>query len=577
MRGSLSAAELDQQDEDEELATSFKDWTLKEKDSAAKQAERKRWFLVEVDCADRLLSLKLIDWLKVSGRHHARLNWPFVLPRLPLPYVIGLLCSGAVAYALPSDDEPDLQLKEGSAVRVLRLKGDTTREEIWRWFLGECQGARNLLKERVEELNPEPTPDPIPLVDHFLGEASLADQGVFTLSEEWQQKLARNRWYTDPWKAIQLRWLEILSLGGIGDSAIEGKSAWNSNTLSFPLPARIEDGLCGSLWPLLFKTHAQADPLILLLTCMVKALLEAGAVKVVLQAGRARLSCNPSGEFSTSTLRNADSSRLEATFPLSGWKEMVNRTGHRRTLEDLGRLRVSRPDFSWPLRGTLVYLEGGIPLRESPWAHYSQVRCVPLDRPYSVALCLKQRGDSKGHEMIFEWPGCRCRMDSAGMGLPAGVMLLSHRAFQRDPSLTRVIDTALLEDIRLIAHSHVPALIQELAERPLRCRETYLAVCTDRGPTEVRNRYARFESDLSGNALSVAGICQHILVHGYIGSSVSPDCVSMEFRQGKILREPLARTLKQLDLTSHIWNLDYTLHRCSSVGDFLETLVEVPD
>jgi len=548
-----------------------------------------------LECPEPKLKQVLSAWLRLSRADHPQHTWPFVVHRNPPPYRFALISPDGQRFAyLPvSDSSPDLELKASSQngwvsfPSVIRLNSSMTRQELWKMLHPVPRFVKDVLEEISEPPQPEsdlaPTgPQPMTaaveetlqtVIEGYRSAGDFRHSGRFTISADYRKRLLAMRCSVSPNTTILERWKELL-LPFKDAATIELRGGVFAPTiLAFRLPVAIAG--CsyppeGDLLDLLFMPHHKADQTLLVLAALIKAFFEKGVTQVTWRCSQRETTYFCDGRFTSQSSRRNEP---ELTVPGLSWQD-----AH----ELQGQLYLVHPSSScpWDSSEPAIYLKGGAGFGHSPWPAPANLKVVELDRPFSLLIYLHNKtGNFSNGSIRFVWPGGQHKVAASGW-LPADIVVFNSRPLQRDPSLERLSDSNLADDIKALARPYIRQLLNRLRNRPLEERVHYLTASL--GLKELPlHRYPLYQREIlqipvfraiSGKELSIYELCVALQDQGFLGEVQNVETVCASIQEDTLFRKSELPNLFSPQIESVLSRVDGTRSPLRNLQDLISSL-----
>lgn len=542
-----------------------------------------------LECQEPALKQALQEWLRVGQSKYPQHSWPFVAARNPSPYRFALISPDGqqLFYFLQADSDADLALKVShenpwvTFPEVVRLHGSMSRLELWRLLQPDMPFLEAVLDRSSTTNEPDALVTPgnssgskgdglTELIKEYRTAGERRDDGSFTLSDNYRKRFLATRWSSSPNQTILDRWKDVLNqLRGTTSVELRG-GGFLPTRLIFGLPPDIHNETLpagGELFDLLLRPHREANPMALTLSAMVKALFEKGARKVSWRFGERETVYLPDGGCSYRKVRSPIP-QLTATGIL--WKEADEL---QLALKDVH----PGPASPWDANEPTIYLKGDFTLEQGPWPGLARATTVELDRPFSLLIYLNNTTGyfSNGSVRIF-WPEGQYTAVQTG-SLPADVVVLCPAAPQRDPSLQRLSNPDLLDDIDRLVKPHIKTLLDSLKQRPLEERVHYLTASI-RMQDLNRSKYGAYWRQLmelpvfrtvTSRELSIFEICQVLLEQGFLGEAQLLETVCPSLRREYLFRSGEFPNLLSRQIGSALSRVDGTNSTFQCLGDLV--------
>lgn len=548
-----------------------------------------------LECPDPKLKQVLSAWLRLSRADHPQHTWPFMVKRNPPPYRFALISPDGQRFAyLPvSDWSPDLELKASpmngrvTFPSVIRLNSSMTRQELWKILQPVSRFVTDVLEEISNTSQPESNlaatvPQPIPcvpeealqaVIESYRSAGDFQDDGRFTISADYRKRFLAMKCSVSPNSTILGCWKEIL-LPFKDSATIELRGGVFAPTiLAFRMPQAIET--CshppeGELLDLLFKPHHQADQTLLALAALIKAFFEKGVAQVTWRCSQRETTYFADGRF---TSRPSGRNEPELIIPGLSWKDA----------HDLhGQLYLVYPSSScpWDNSEPAIYLKGGAGFDHCPWPAPPSLRVVDLDRPFSLLIYLHNKtGNFPNGSIRFVWPGGQYKI-AASDWLPADIVVFNSRPLQRDPSLARLSNSNLVDDVKALARPHIRHLLNQLKDRPLEERVHYFSASLGLKELPV-HRYPLYRREIlqvpvfrtiSGKELSIYELCVALQNQGFLGEVQNIETVCPRIPEDTLFRKSELPNLFSQQIENVLSRVDGTWSPLQTLQDLISSL-----
>lgn len=513
-----------------------------------------------LECQEPDLRRLLQEWLRVGRSDYPQHAWPFVAERNPPPYRFALISpDGLRFFYFPwADSDAALELKISERNRwvrfpeVIRLNGSMNRRELWRILLPTPPFLGVVLEKFSATVEPDIPATASPsgkasvqggesleaVIAGYQGAGEKRDAGSFTLTSDYRKRFLATKCSRSPYQTILDRWKDLLQRFGDAATVELLGGGFRPVKLTFWVPAAIQE--CsfppgGELFDLLVKSHGEADPLALTLSALIKALFEKGARKVTWRCCELETLYRPDGSSSSKPIRAA---RPELSVKGLSWREVGE-------LESALRQVYPSSSDPWDSEEPTVYLQGEFGLEQGPWPMLARPTTVKLDRPFSLLIYLHNAtGHFPNGSIRFFWPGGQFKALQQGT-LPADIIVISSSPPQRDPSLQRLSDPHIVEDVRTLAVPYISQLLSSLKHKPLSQRIHYFAVSLRLQDLSVRSYHETYWQQLmdipvfktvTGRELSIREACQALKDQGFLGEVENLETVCPSIKKDYLFR-----------------------------------------